>query len=678
MRRRLRRSAHQRGFTIVETLAALTVFSIITIGVVPLLGNSMRSLGMSRNRTVAENVVRAAVERLQGIRYYVSWDVKAKKVDLLDYYLPQTAGSFAPGQSYSTAAANPPLASPASGGTGVFTTVCPPPSGTNQVCPSDIPAGHTLTFTASFVQPVTTTTPQSYRVVNPSTAYSASPGVTGSCQASPCNDKPPADLVDLKVTASWGYGGSTRSFAVRNLIGDRTFSSGIVNDAASPPPGSTPEPTSAPNPAAPVRMRGNATIDYVVQANTGYSLTSGSNPQPCGTEPCNHSEMTYTLGTSDARIETKDTSTADVATRYAQARVMRTYPAGTTPPANPPPDLTYVTGATSVLHAPPYDFRMIDDQRTTITDVPNPDQPFALQGRIYQNENHDMKVDVSNELPQAEGSFRSAAGSNLTLEWYAHNTQRDPSTTGPMHWDTAQPILMGLRYSGSGPNTVRGSTKTNTGPLGAPDRRVESTSSLRMPWLYFFPRVFAGKNGNDSFNPMWIYDFQADVQCKSTANPTTANATGSWSVAIGYYYDPNNNGRSNDVTSGYITLSSSGMDTLNGTPVANALATLQAENPLVYDGSSTSACCTSTSDVYMFDVRTGSSGSWRRGYIEDWASNKNVEASESADGRVTTVSINGALRIETSSLRQTLTPELPETGFNVSFGKLSCNAVDNR
>lgn len=671
------RARREHGFTIVETLAALLVFSIITIGVVPLLGNSMRALGVSRNRTVAENVVRAAVERLEGIRYYVSWDAKAKKVDLLDYYLPQTAGTFAPGQSYSTAATNAPLASPASGGTGVFTTVCPPPSGTNQACPSDIPAGYTLTFKASFVQPVTTTTPQTYRVVNPTTSYSASPAVAGTCQAAPCSDKPPADLVDLQVTGSWGYGGTARNFAVRSMIGERTFSSGVVNDAGLPPPGATPGPSSAPASSA-VRMSGNSSLDYVVRAQTGYSLTSGSSPQPCGTEPCNHSELTYTLGTSDAQIETKETSTADVSTRYAEARVVRTYPAGTTPPASPPPDLTYVTGATSVLHAPPFDYRAIDNQRTTITDVPNPDQPFALQGRIYQNENHDMKVDISNELPQAEGSFRSAAGANLTTEWYVHNTQRDPSATGPMHWDTAQPIIEGRRYSAAGPNTVRGFTKVNTGALGTVDRRVESTASARMPWLYFFPRVFAGKSGGDSFNPMWIYDFAADVQCKSTANPTTAVATGSWTMTIGYYYDPTNNGRTNDHVSGYIQLSSSGPDMLNGSPVPDALAALKAQNPLVYDASSATACCDATTDVYMFDVRTGASSTWRRGYIADWSSNKNIEASESADGRTTSASINGAVRIETASLRQNVTPDIPQTGFTVSFGKLSCNAVDNR
>ncbi|HEX2196250.1 MAG TPA: type II secretion system protein [Actinomycetota bacterium] len=678
MRRAFRRPAGDRGFTLVETLAALTVFSIITIGIVPLLGNSMRSLGVSRNRTVAENVVRAAVERLQGIRYYVSWDAKAKKVDLLDYYLPQTAGSFAPGQSYSTADPNPPLASPTFGGTGVFKTVCPPPSGTNQACPSGIPAGYTLTITASFVEPVTTTTPQTYRVVNPTSSYSASPGVLGTCQLAPCTDKPPADLVDLKITGSWNYGPTPRSFAVRNLIGERTFSSGTVSDAAAPPPGATPEPTSAPNPAAPVRMRANATIDHVLRAETEYSLTSGSFPSPCGTEPCNHSEMMYTIGTSDARIETKDTSSADVNTRFGEARIIRTYPAGTTPPANPPPDLNYVTGATSILHAPPYESRTVDDARTTILDVANPDQPMALQGRIYQHENRNMLVDVSNELPQAEGTFATPTGQTGELEWYINHTQRDPSSTGPMHMDTGYPIFQGMKYqTTTGASSLLGTTKANTGAVGTPNRRVQSTASFRLPWMYIFPRIYAGRNGGDSFMMMNIYDFVANVDCKSTGNPATAYATGSWSVSFQYYYDPTNNGRqANSLGSG--TINSSGNDILNGQSVPDALAALKAQNPLIYDASPTNGCCTSTSDMYMFDVRTGTASTSTRGYISDWSSNKNVETSESSDGRVTSASINGAVRLQTAGLRQTLTPELPQTAIALSIGKLSCNAVDNR
>lgn len=671
----------ERGFTLVETLASLTVFSIITIGVVPLMGDSMRALGVSRNRTVAENVVRAAIERLEGIRYYVSWDAKAKKVDLLDYYLPQTAGTFAPGQSYGTTAPNPPLVSPSTGGTGVFTTVCPPPSGTNQACPSDIPAGYTVTFTASFVEPVANTTPQTYRVVNPSSSYSASPGVAGTCAATPCTDKPAADLIDLKVTGSWDYAGAPRTLAVRSMVGERTFTSGTVTNAtpATPaPPGATPAPSAAPNPATPVRMRGNATIGYVVRGETGYSLTSGTNPAPCGTEPCNHSEMDFTVGKSDARIETKDTSTADVSTQFAEARIIRSYPAGTTPPANPPPDLAYVKGATSILHAPPYEFRATDDAKTTILDVANPDQPMALQGRIYPNDNHDLKVDVGNETPQAEGSFRGAAGATGTLNWYINNSQRDPSVTGPMHLDTGYPIFWGVNYATAAGSTLSGTTKVNTGALGTSSRRVQSTASFRLPWMYIVGRIYAGKSGGDSFHLGNFYDVVGNVNCNSTANPATAAATGSWSASFQYYYDPTNNNSSRDVTLGSATINSNGNDVLNGTVVADALATLKAQNPLIWDGSLTNGCCGSTSDMYLFDVRTGTASTSKRGYLADWAANKNVETNVSSDGRVTSATINGALRIETAGLRQTLTPELPQTAITMSLGKVSCTAVDNR
>ncbi|HYO60460.1 MAG TPA: hypothetical protein VEU29_01015 [Actinomycetota bacterium] len=387
--------------------------------------------------------------------------------------------------------------------------------------------------------------------------------------------------------------------------------------------------------------------------------------------------MIFTIGSSDARVETQDTSSADVNTRFGEARVVRTYPAGTTPPANPPPDLAYVTGATSIMHGPPYEFRAVDDVRTTIQDVANPDQPMALQGRIYQHENYGMKVDVSNELPQAEGGFRTPTGATGELEWYLNNTQRDPSSTGPMHMDTGQPILWGMKYSTTtGSSSLNGTTKVNTGALGSSGRRVQSSASFRLPWMYF-PRIYAGRNGSDSFSMLTLYDFVGNVNCSSTASPATATATGSWSFSFQYYYDPSNNGRTTTAL-GQGTVNSNGNDVLNGASVPDALAALKAQNPLIWDGSATNGCCTATSDTYMFDVRTGSNATSFRGYISDWSSNKNVETSVSADGRVTSASINGAFRFEMAGLRQTLTPELPQTGFSVSMGKLSCNAVDNR
>jgi hypothetical protein len=387
--------------------------------------------------------------------------------------------------------------------------------------------------------------------------------------------------------------------------------------------------------------------------------------------------MIFTVGRSDARIETKDTSTADVNTRFAEARVVRTYPAGTTPPANPPADLNYVTGATSIMHAPPYEYRAADDVKSTILDVANPDQPMALQGRIYTHENFGLKVDISNELPQAEGGFRTPTGATGELEWYLNNTQRDPSSTGPMHFDTTQPIFWGMKYATTtGSSSLLGTTKVNTGALGTSGRRVQSSASFRLPWMYF-PRIYAGRNGADSFSMFTLYDFVGSVNCNSTGNPLTASATGSWSFSFQYYYDPSNNGRTT-ASLGSGTVTSNGPDVLNGASVPDALAALKAQNPLMFDGAATNGCCTSTSDTYMFDVRTGNTATSYRGFISDWSSNKNVETSVSSDGRVTSASINGAFRLETASLRQTLVPELPQTGYSLSLGKMSCNAVDNR
>jgi hypothetical protein len=386
--------------------------------------------------------------------------------------------------------------------------------------------------------------------------------------------------------------------------------------------------------------------------------------------------MIYTLGISDARIETKDTSTADVFTRFGEARVVRAYAPGATPPASPPPDLTYLTGATSVMHAPPTETRLLDDQRTTIADVPNPDQPMALQGRIYQHENHDMKVDVSNELPQAEGNFRAPSGPSGTMEWYINHTQRDPSNTGPMHLDTTLPLIYGQKYATTtGANWFRGFTKANTGALGTVDRRVQTTASVDIPWFFIFPKIYAGTNGRDSLVGLQFYDFAADVDCKSTGNPTTAAATASWSFSLMYYYDASNNGRTTG-SLGQATITSAGNDVLNGVSVPDAFAALKASNPLIYDGSS--ICCAAASDMYLFETRSSTGAVTKRGYYSDWALNKGLETSESPDGRVTSASINGAVRIETAGIRQTMTPELPQTAITLALAKMSCNAVDNR
>jgi prepilin-type N-terminal cleavage/methylation domain-containing protein len=105
-----------KGMSLVEVLVALLVFTIVTLGVIPLLASSIRGSNTSRAGTVGKNIVVEAMERARGLPFYVSHAADASDVDLLDFYYPSSAG--------------------ASGG--VYTVNCP--SGTTDpACPGDIP-----------------------------------------------------------------------------------------------------------------------------------------------------------------------------------------------------------------------------------------------------------------------------------------------------------------------------------------------------------------------------------------------------------------------------------------------------------------------------------------------------------------------------------------------------------
>lgn len=650
----LRRGPRDHGFTLVETIASLAIFMLVTLGVVPVIASSLSASGMSRTQTVADNAARAAMERLSGIKYYTSYDARPARVDLLDLYFPQASnGGLLASQTYSATASNPPLAPATGGGTGVFTNTCPDTS--NPACPRDIPPGHTIVYKASFVAPVNTTTPQTYKIVTPPSGYVWN--VSGL-------DAPPADMLDVTVTDSWTYGGKTRSVTLRSIVGDRTFVPASATETSG-----TPAPSAPPPPSDTVRIQGEARMDYALQGTTGFSMTSTG--AACATEPCNRSDLTLTVGKSNARIETKDVSTASVSTRYAEARLVRSYPAGQTPPAEPPPDLAYLSGSYSSMTAPPYNYLAVGQNQVGTRYLTHPENN-TNQARIYDNQVVGMKVDVGSETPTAEGAFEVPTSASAADVWM-NNSQRDPSSEGPMHMDVGYPIFYTVRW-GVTPPTPNGYTKANTGALGSPDRRVQTKSYVNLPGFYFY-RLYAGRNGREAYNPLLFYNFFATADCKSTANPSTAYATASWSVDLAMQYDNSNNGATTSDGDYAVTLRP-GPDTLNGATVTDAIAQLKAANPLLYDGSS--VCCSSTSDIYLFETRDASGNLTKRGYFTDWSQLDNPIATESADGRTTTATVQGALRVETASLRQTMNPDVPDTAMTFSFGNISCSAVDNR
>ncbi|MBA3430790.1 MAG: prepilin-type N-terminal cleavage/methylation domain-containing protein, partial [Actinobacteria bacterium] len=252
----------ERGFTLIETLAALLVFTIMTLGLVPLLLGSIRGSNVARAHTVGKNIAVQSMERIRGLPYYISYGTQAQRVDVLDFYYPSisAAGAFA-GQSYA-------------GGT--YTTVCTSAS-SNPACPSSLPDDYSITYRMQFVLPNATGT---YDVKTPDAGYSWDLSGGGS-------DLFKSQLLQVVVEAAWSVGPNNRSFSMTSLVGDRKFGD--------------------------VRTKGIAGIDYGIKALTTFIDGSGDEV-----------ELTASAGGAESRIESKLVSTADQTIEAGRLRLIQT------------------------------------------------------------------------------------------------------------------------------------------------------------------------------------------------------------------------------------------------------------------------------------------------------------------------------------------------------------------
>ena len=649
----MRRSQEQvgaGGFSLLEVLAALGVFAIVTLGVVPLLGSALRASSTSRSATVGEEAARNAMERIQGTKWYVSYDAKPnKRVDILDLYFPQAASNAAMGQSYAATASNSPLV----GTGGVFTTTCAPaPSSTNPACAFTVPTGYTATIKASFVKKHTpATTPDTYDIVTPGASYAWN---------SQGSDAAPSTLMDVTVTVGWTEQGKSRSYSLRAIVGDRKFSAPAAVDAGPSPSASAAGSTGV------AKVSGRATIDYVAQANTSFTVSTAQPANGCPVQPCK-SEANSTFGMAESVINTEDIgSTADQNNTVADFSVVRAYPTTQAPPPTPPPDLSSAVVANTVKHAPPYSLTATGPLTPPATYLTHPELANAQESMIYGGQNNNVLVDVSNELPVAQGSFQTYGTTNGIPEGFFTNSQIDFTN---FHIASANGLGYFTRCIGCGYAVGRLGTDTSatTYSLTGSNRAVETKATAGFG-LLSIARFVNGSKAWDSFD---VQGFSASVTCKSTANPATATASASWSAVLAGYYDPNNNGSTpNSGTSWTATITSSGNDIFNGTSVPDAIASLKALNPLEFDSG------TNANDIYLFEKRDVNGVVTQKGYISDVGLMKNPPTSESADGRTTSASIDGAIRIDTGQLNLAL--EYPATVTNISLGKVSCEAVDNR
>jgi type II secretory pathway pseudopilin PulG len=233
--------------SLVEVLVAIMVFTIVTLGVIPLIASSIRGSDTSRAGTVGKNIVVEAMEHARGLPFYVSHAADAGDVDLLDFYYPSSTG--------------------ASGG--VYTVNCP--SGTTDpACPGDIPDDYSVTFRTAFVNPRDTTTGDC------TSPFAPSGCVTATNYDSNDNDldTPHRQIVHMSVIGTWTVvGGRSRTYEIDSLIGRRK--------------------------SARAKLDGKATIDYAVRVLTAFD------------DAVQARSLGAIGGLAATRVETKTTAIAD-------------------------------------------------------------------------------------------------------------------------------------------------------------------------------------------------------------------------------------------------------------------------------------------------------------------------------------------------------------------------------
>lgn len=575
------------GFTLVETLAALLVFALMTIGLIPLLISSLQGSDLSRSMTINKNAAVEAMERVRGLPYHVSFGSQSSKVDVLDLYFPQLAAEAGiPGQSYA-------------GGT--YTTVCNNGNLANPACPRNIPQGTTLRFAARFVN-------AAGALVTPPAGYTWN-STAGA-------DVPPSPMLDLSITAEWTQRGRPRTMKLQSLVGDRKFGG--------------------------IKVRGEANIEFGVQVLTSYSNSAGE-----------LSELLALAGNTDAGIETRSGSSADIAVRAGDIRLSK-LPTDTQPIAT---ELDSALGAAASHHAPPDSTPAsvgASDATVTHPELFDPNDAAVLFDVAGMDSTSvgDLGVGVQAETPHTSGDFSYAPGL-ASLDFWVQ-TQVDPLNNDLRRLDTSQPA-----FSIRG-NNFGGSATGVTGALEAVGRRVETTAEMRMDGLRLLPTDFiSGFDASAGGALIEVTGFQAETNCVASDNSTTASATATWSATLRYWADVDAAGadKNDGVVGGsYQTLA------LNGGSGTELLGQAQLRNPLVYDGD------LPTDDIYLFEA------GGKNGYLKEWSSLKNVAGAEDPTGRFAQAQIAGAIKIDTAPTN----PAFQESGLNIQIGQLRCEALDER
>jgi prepilin-type N-terminal cleavage/methylation domain-containing protein len=508
-----------KGLTLIETMVALTIFAIFTVGVAPLLASALKGAALSRSYTVGRTLASGAMERARGLPYFVSVQgtIPPARRDLLDLYFPdRNTGFSATGANANT-----------------FTTTCTATSSTPAAsgalaCPKNIPTNYTVTFVAAFVSPgPTSPTPQTFEVVPPGASYDWD--TVGSEQA-------PSNLLRMTINVSWLYGGETQNYSLTSLLGQRELNAETISSTGK--------------------------LDYAVRVLSSYTDSSGQRSNLVATAGKSESDI-VTIGISEASEET-----------LAGQMVLTQEAVGETSAVT----LADLSGASSFVHAPPNAYPAagstagdltVSHQYSASTSVPI---AFMDDSAVETPTGYSLGAQVVNELPRGAGKFRFSqpAGANQPTMWI--DNQADRGLASPLKLDDSAHLVT-LERDGATPR-LNGQTSAEATALSpTASRKVEAKASAAFSKLSIFPTTFI-TDPDDSV--LVIDNFTASLTCTSTAS-ATAEVLGTWSATLRYWRDLNNNGLTDG---GYEDVPLTGDLTGGIDPLATLKST---GNPLVYD-----------------------------------------------------------------------------------------------
>lgn len=662
----------ESGLTLIETLIAVTLFSIMTVGLVPLIGTAMSGGAKTRTESVARNVTSKALERLRGLQYHVAYSSTPRKVDVLDQFFPGVSPSYVPsvGTGYD-------------GVTKSYVTTCDSMS-TNSACKSlpngsEIPNGYLVEVRATFRTPedpaTTASVPSDY-------AWDAAGG----------KDAPPTELLEVKITTAWSVGTKARQFALTSYVGARARSalSGGSGSSTPPPSGGG---SAAPPPTS-VKLRAEARIDYGYEITTTYQDAS---------TPPRLTEYTGTLGNAVAYGEQLDSgSKAELSVRAGQLRINR------------PPDPAVsgdagvdviVNGAVLNAQAPP-------DAATTTTTTAlegyamNPETPITGgAGYLGASQAGTMSgtrgasPTVSGGLPFVKGYYDSDATAAVspssgyaTHTWLmpqvAGGTAGSETTLNPLnHYPStfSRKTITVNDYGGGGTPSYlvdpRGEVTVDSTPTSPSSGRIVTAAASIPPhgMILIMPSSWTSSNAA----VLQFNQFDANVSCAARADAGAAStATGSWSAILQYYSHEGTNNKDVGYKVRYTTLPTQTRTDNPHVPAGdtNPLRTIKNLNegngPKIYDADGKAG--DGTYDAYLF------AGNGHRGLLTGW-SQGTVETSISSDDRVASAQLNGAIRLESSPLygpwpnpSTGQVSQKPLSDFTFAMGKLGCRAEDYR